>query len=286
MASLRHIRRRIASVKNTQQITRAMKMVAAARLRRAQENALSSRPYSDKMMDVINSLAMRADPGAHPLLAQRQVSKELLVVITADRGLCGGFNTNIIRDAHIIAQRQDDVQRTMLIIGRKGRDFFRRRDVDIFMEKINIFRQLTYEDAKELADSIIEAYLEEQVDRVSLIYNRFISAVSQEVVATTLLPVHTEPPEGDAQPVDYIYEPSVDEVLDLLLKRHIEVQMYRALLESLASEHAARMTAMDSATKNAEEMIEKLTLTYNKARQASITRELIEVVSGADALRG
>jgi F-type H+-transporting ATPase subunit gamma len=286
MPSLRHIKRRIVSVKNTQQITRAMKMVAAARLRRAQENAIASRPYSDKMKEVIDSLALRADPAAHPLLAQREVEREMLVVITADRGLCGGFNTNVIREAHIIVQRDDGIEKTLMTIGRKGRDFFRRRKVDIFREEVGIFRQLTYEDAKKLAGSIIEAYLGEKVSRVTLIYNRFVSAVSQEVVLSTLLPVRTEPPEGEGPPVDFIYEPTVDEVLELLLQRHIEVQLYRAMLESLASEYAARMTAMDSATKNAEEMIDNLTLTYNKARQASITRELIEVVSGADAQKG
>lgn len=286
MPSLRHIRRRIASVKSTQQITRAMKMVAAARLRRAQENALTARPYSDKMMDVINSLALRADPDAHPLLAQRRVNKEMVVVVTADRGLCGGFNTNIIREAHIIAQRDDGIQKTLLIIGRKGADFFRRRNLNIFMTRVNIFRHLSYDDAKDLGQSIIEAYLDEKVDRVVLIYNRFVSAVAQQTVVTTLLPVRTSPKEAEPAPVDYIYEPSVDEVLELVLHRHIEVQIYRALIESLASEYGARMTAMDSATRNAEDMIERLVLTYNKVRQASITKELIEVMSGAEALKG
>jgi len=286
MASLRHIRRRITSVRNTQQITRAMKMVAAARLRRAQENALSSRPYSDKMMDVVNSLAGRADPSAHPLLARRPVQREMLVTITSDRGLCGGFNTNVIREAYIISQREDNIEKTLFVIGRKGRDFFRRRNVDIFREEVGIFRNLTYENAKDMADAIIETYLEEKVDRVTIIYNKFISAVNQEVVSTPLLPVKAESREEETAAADFIYEPTMDEVLELLLQRHIEVQLYRALLESLASEYAARMTAMDSATNNAEEMIDKLTLTYNKIRQATITKELIEVVSGADALRG
>lgn len=286
MPSLRHIRRRIGSVRNTQQITRAMKMVAAARLRRAQENALASRPYSVKMMDVINSLALRADPDAHPLLAQRQVNSEMLVVVTADRGLCGGFNTNIIREAHIIAQRDDGIKKTLLVIGRKGADFFRRRNLNIFMTRVNIFRHLSYDDAKDVGQSIIETYLEEKVDRVILIYNRFISSVAQQVAVTTLLPIRTLTKEAAPPQVDYIYEPSVDEVLKLVLQRHIQVQVYRALLESLAGEYGARMTAMDSATKNAEDMIERLVLTYNKVRQASITKELIEVMSGAEALKG
>jgi F-type H+-transporting ATPase subunit gamma len=291
MPSLIDIRRRIRAVKSTQQITKAMKMVAASRLRRAQERILNARPFAQQMLRVMNSLATRTDPARHPLLALREPrpdSKTMLVVITADRGLCGSFNTNIIKGASAFITEQPRREVAMGLVGRKGRDFFARRGFDVRFERINIFTQLNYADAQTIAKAAIEDFLGEQVDSVYLVYNEFKSVLQQRVVVERLLPIARLEPEvvapGTGPAVEYLYEPSPEAILETLIPRHVEIQVFRALLESAAAEHAARMTAMDTATKNSAEMIEQLTLYMNKVRQAAITREIIEVVSGAEAL--
>ena len=284
MASLRIIRRRIASVKNTQKITRAMKMVSAAKLRRSQDQMMAARPYAYKIAEVIARLAQRSVPENHPLLAPRSEDKLQIVVITSDKGLCGSFNGNVIRQATFFPGEHPNSQVSLTLIGKKGRDFFRRRNVSIRREYIDFFRDISYSAVADIGKEFIKDYLEGEADRIYLIFNEFKSTMQQSVVIQPLLPIGPNIP-GKEDFTDYIYEPSADQVIDDLLNKYVEVRIYHALLESLAGEHAARMTAMDSATKNAEEMIDQLTLTFNKARQAAITTELIEVVSGADALQ-
>jgi len=293
-ASLRDIRKRIASVRSTQQITKAMKMVAAAKLRRAQESILATRPYAKKMLEVLTSLAARTSAEAHPLLARREPRRVEVVVFTSDRGLCGAFNMNLIQRAEKFMEEEKarTEELALSFIGRKGRDYFRRRKVTIRREYVNFFGKVDYLMASRIGQELVQAYTERRVDRIYLLYSEFRSAIQQRVVLEKILPVT---PEADSQApalaagsqtaVEYIYEPSEGEILDKLLPMYVEVQIYRALLESLASEYGARMTAMENATKNAAEMIDKLTLVYNKARQASITKELIEIVSGAEALK-
>jgi F-type H+-transporting ATPase subunit gamma len=284
LATLRDIRRRIGSVQNTKQITRAMKVVAASRLRRSQERIFNARPYADQMMALLESVAARLEQQQHPLLARRPERKILLVVVTADRGLCGAFNANLLRttQSHIRECGADKV--SLVTVGRKGRDFFRRRSVDITTEYVNIFKQLEFSHAKELAEKIIELYTSEKVDAVDLVYNEFKSTMVQNVKVERYLPIEPRVAvEGEFQ-TDYIYEQPPAEILKALLPRYVEVQVFRALLESQAAEYAARMTAMDAATNNAEDLIEALKLKLNRARQAGITKEIIEVVSGAQAL--
>jgi F-type H+-transporting ATPase subunit gamma len=287
MPSLIDLRRRIRAVKNTQQITKAMKMVAASKLRRAQDRIVSARPYALQMQRVLSRVASRVDPSAHPLLAVREVgpaSKTLIVVVTADKGLCGSFNTNIIKAAGGFIRASQQAC-TLGLVGRKGRDFFGRRGFEVLYEQIGIFQKLRYQDAQAIAQTAIEAFVSERVGRVVLVYNEFKSVMSQRVVVDDVLPIARADVGGPSGPeVDYLYEPSPQEIFDQLLPRFIEVQVYRALLESSAAEHAARMTAMDTATKNSADMISSLTLYMNKVRQAAITREIIEVVSGAQAL--
>ena len=287
MPSLIDLRRRIRAVKNTQQITKAMKMVAASKLRRAQERIVSARPYALQMQRVLSRVASRVDPSTHPLLAlreQRPASKTLIVVVTADKGLCGSFNTNIIKAAGGFIRASQQVC-TLGLVGRKGRDFFGRRGFEVLYEQIGIFQKLRYQDAQAIAQTAIEAFISERVDRVVLVYNEFKSVMSQRVVVDELLPIARADVGGPTGPeVDYLYEPAPQEIFNQLLPRFIEVQVYRALLESSAAEHAARMTAMDTATNNSADMISSLTLYMNKVRQAAITREIIEVVSGAQAL--
>jgi len=287
MPSLIDLRRRIRAVKNTQQITKAMKMVAASKLRRAQERIFNARPYALQMRRVLSSLAVRVDPAAHPLLAIREIgadSKTLVVIVTADKGLCGSFNTNIIKAAGGFITTSQQVC-TLGLVGRKGRDFFGRRGFEVLYEQIGIFQKLRYQDAQAIAQTAIEAFVSGTVDRVMLVYNEFKSVMSQRVVVDELLPIaRAEVGASSAPEVDYLYEPSPQEIFDQLLPRYMEVQVYRALVESNAAEHAARMTAMDTATKNSADMISSLTLYMNKVRQAAITREIIEVVSGAQAL--
>lgn len=287
MATLQDIRRRIRSVQSTQKITRAMKLVAAAKLRRAQERILAARPYSDKMGAVLASLALRADRSAHPLLVHRAGNRKVLVVIAADRGLCGAFNSNILRRSleWLRQQGEAEVALTLVVVGRKARDFYRRRPVTVRAAYANFFDRLAYEHAAEVGQELVRAYVEDAADEVHLCYNEFKSAAAQRVTVTKLLPIEPLPvPEREAV-VDFLYEPSATVILDRLLPKDIEVQIYRALLESLAAEYGARMTAMDNATRNAAEMIEVLTIAFNKARQERITKELLEVVAGAEALR-
>jgi F-type H+-transporting ATPase subunit gamma len=290
MPSLIDIRRRVRAVKSTQQITKAMKMVSASKLRRSQERVVNARPYARKMLSVLNSLAARVDPSAHPLLAERPASdgRTLLIVITADKGLCGSFNTNVVKAATVFANDTPARQVAMGLVGRKGRDFFRRRGFDVRYEDVGLFSALKLSHAQAVAARAIEEFTAGRVSSVYLVYNEFKSVMTQRVVVERLLPIARLDESAGADPaagpgVDYLYEPSPVAIISELLPKHVESQIFRALLESAASEHAARMTAMDAATRNASDMIEGLTLYMNKVRQAAITREIIEVVSGAQA---
>jgi len=287
MATLRDIKRRIASVKSTQQITKAMKLVAAAKLRRAQERILEARPYAFKMQEVLSSLALRADPQSHPLLLRRDAGrKKTLVIIAADKGLCGAFNSNIMRRSLELLRATDgEVAMTLIVVGRKARDFYRRRPYTIRSEQIGFFDKLAYAHAAALGQELAKAYVAEEADEIQLVYNEFKSVATQRVVVERLLPIEPLQPPEELAAIDFIYEPSPTAILESLLPKHVEVQVYRALMESLAGEYGARMTAMEAATKNASEMIDLLTLQFNKARQERITRELLEVVGGAEALR-
>ena len=287
MANLKDIRKRIVSVKNTQQITSAMKMVAAAKLRKAQERTEKARPYADKMMEVLGSLALRTDPSSHPLLARRTVGKVMLIIITSDRGLCGAFNQNIIRatERFVFENRKKYSDIMFTIIGKKGYDYFRKRDVNRYKNYTGISGKIDYELAGRITWDMIDVFLTQATDEIYLLYNRFKSAATQEMVFDRILPfTRLKIPEGEMV-LEYIFEPSEEDILDDIIVKNLEIQLFRALLESEASEHGARMTAMDSATSNAEEMIEKLTLDYNRARQESITNELMEIVGGAEALK-
>jgi len=288
MPSLIDLRRRVRAVKNTQQITKAMKMVAASKLRRAQERMSNARPYAQQMQRVLASLASRVDPSAHPLLALREpgpASRTLVIIVTADKGLCGSFNTNIIKAGAMFVAESPQVC-TLGLVGRKGRDFFARRGFDVMYEEVGIFQKLAYSHAQGIAQNAIELFTSGQVDRVMLIYNEFKSVMTQRVVVDQLLPIARADVDTavSANQVDYLYEPSAQEIFNQLLPRYVEVQVYRSLLESNAAFFAAQMTAMDTASKNATDMIASLTLFMNKVRQAAITREIIEVVSGAQAL--
>lgn len=283
MPALIDIRRRIRSVKNTQKVTRAMKMVSAAKLRRAQEAIFAARPFARKMMEVLNRMASRADPGAHPLLEDRGEGKVLAVVITADKGLCGAFNANIIRTVTRFLAERPTVEVQFSLVGRKGRDFFRRRDVQVRSEHVGVFQALRFETAREIAADLIQAFTRKDVDRVFLVHNEFKSVIQQPLVIDRILPIerHQIRPEEEDSELDYLYEPDPAAIFDEILPKHVEMQVWRALLESVAAEHGARMTAMDAATNNATDLIDRLTLHMNKVRQAAITKEIIEVVSGA-----
>jgi F-type H+-transporting ATPase subunit gamma len=290
MASLKDIKKRIGTVKNTQQITKAMKMVSAAKLRRAQEAVVAARPYADKMADVLSSLALREDADSHPLLAERGKGKALIVLITGDRGLCGGFNTNISKAAERFIREKGEGFESyeLLIVGRKGNDYLKRRaglEIAKVHENLVGTGQVSYPIGALLGQEVIDLYRNGDYDGVFLVYNAFQSAMTQVQTVTQLLPIVPKEVEEGAQVSDYIYEPNATEVLEEILPKHIEVQIFRSLLESSASEHGARMTAMDSASKNASEMIGKLTLQYNRARQASITKELLEIISGAESIK-
>ena len=293
MPSLLDIRRRIRAVKSTQQITKAMKMVAASRLRRAQDRIQQARPFATQMLRVLNSLASRVDPSAHPLLDERKAPRAggrvLLIVITADRGLCGSFNANVIKSAAAFVAETPGREVALGLVGRRGRDYFARRGFAVRYEQINLFAKLSFADAQAIAKAAIEAFVGGEADGVYLVYNEFKSVLQQRVVVERLLPIPRggltdEAREAEGPTIDYLYEPEPKQLFKDLLPNHVEVQVYRALLESAAAEHAARMTAMDAATRNSAEMIDQLTLYMNKVRQAAITREIIEVVSGAEAL--
>ena len=295
MPNLLDIRRRIKSVKNTQQITKAMKMVSAAKLKRAQDRVVMARPFANKMGEVLGELASRTDQDFHhPLLDLRGDQRYLLVLITADKGLCGGFNTNLTKAAQAFLRENPDKNVEIMAIGRKGRDFFRSRHATITSEFLGLTGKgrVEFSEALEVAQAIIKEYTEDkEIDKVFLIYNEFKSVLSQRVVLEQLLPVsraeagqEEEKPQQAASLVDYIYEQPPEQMFTTLLPRLIQTQIFRALLESVASEQGARMTAMDSASKNASELIDSLTLNMNRIRQAAITNEIIEVVSGAAAL--
>jgi F-type H+-transporting ATPase subunit gamma len=298
MPSLLDLRRRIRAVKSTQQITKAMKMISASKLRRAQERVVGARPFARQMQRVLTSVASRVDPASHPLLAERELgpdAKVMLIVITADKGLCGSFNTNIIKAASGFITSAAGSGVDLGLVGRKGRDFFRRRGFQVRIEEIGLFQRVKYADAQRIAHAAIEEFTSGRVSKIFIVYNEFKSVMQQRVVTEQLLPISIGSdaggPQGDKAAnapvpgdIDYLYEPAPHDIFEQLLPKHIEIQVYRALLESAAAEHAARMTAMDAASKNSGEIIDNLTLYMNKVRQAAITREIIEVVSGAQAL--
>ncbi len=282
MPNIRDIRRRIRSARSIQQITRAMKFVSHARLRRAQDRVIAARPYARQMLAVLNSLAQRVPEQSHPLLVQREGGSIELLVISADKGLCGAYNTNIIRQALEFVSRHPEGAVELNILGKRARDFFRRRPAyAVRHEAINVLSRLTFADAAAIARGVIEDFERGEVSQVWLVYNEFKSVIQQRVVLEPLLPVRRLEIAGESRGLDYIYDEPPQKIFANLLPRHVETQVYRALLEAAASEHGARMTAMEAATNNAGEMIENLTLYANKVRQAGITKELIEVVSGA-----
>lgn len=295
MPNLLDIRRRIKSVKNTQQITKAMKMVSAAKLKRAQDRVVTARPFANKMIEVLGGLAERtSEDFHHPLLDVRDDERYLLVLVTADKGLCGAFNTNLIKAAQLFIRENSGKKIDILAVGRKGRDFFRRRGANLVGEYIGITGKgrVDFSEALEIARDVIKRFTEdEEIDKAFVIYNEFKSVLQQRVATEQLLPVARASSDGSAQAatnqpvtlVDYIYEQPPAEIFARLLPRLVETQIFRALLESIASEQGARMTAMDSASKNARELIDSLTLNMNRVRQAAITNEIIEVVSGAAA---
>jgi F-type H+-transporting ATPase subunit gamma len=285
MATLRDIKRRIRSVESTQKITKAMKLVAAAKLRRAQERIIGARPYAQKMGELLGSLVGRVGDDGHPLLARRTGGRKRLVVITADKGLCGAFNSNILRASLSYLREAANVDLTLVVVGKKARDFYRRRQWTVKSEMLGFFDRLAYSHAQELAGGLMADYLAGDTDEVHLIYNEFRSVAVQRVSRQQLLPIEAEAAGGEPATGEYIFEPGPDAILASLLPRHVTTQVYRALMESVAGEFGARMTAMEAATKNAKEMIGVLTIQYNKARQERITKELLDIVGGAEALR-
>lgn len=301
MASLRDIRKRIRTVKNTRQITKAMKMVSAAKLRKAQDAIIAARPYAQMLDQIISDLAARSadEEMAHPLLTARPIKRAEVVLLTSDRGLAGGFNSNVIRRANRFLYENSGLERIQFsTVGRKGHDFFRGRGQNIRKDFGGLYQRLSYMSAKAVAEELTASFLNGEVDAVYIIYNEFLSAISQKIVVSQMLPLQTFGPAQAAAPggaapsaptastqVDFKYEPSRQEVLDRLVPQAVSIKLYRALLESVASEHGARMSAMENATSNATDMIGKLSLHYNRTRQAVITKELMEIVSGAEALK-
>jgi F-type H+-transporting ATPase subunit gamma len=286
MATLKAIRRRVASVRNIQQITKAMKMVSAARLRRAQEAALAARPYAEKLEAVLQNLASQGATLSHPLLETREEKNVDLILITSDRGLCGGFNSNLIRTAEAFTRERSGQKVTISLVGRRGFDYFKRRSVTMGEQHINLFGKFTPPLAHEIGARMSQRFLNEETDGVYVLYARFRSAISQIPTIDKILPVSSKEGASTQAPLEYLYEPAPEELLASLLTRYADMLIYRAMLESVASEHGARMTAMESATSNAVEMIGRLTLDMNRARQSSITRELLEIVSTSEALKG
>jgi len=290
MPNLRDIRTRIRSIKNTQQLTYTMKLVSATKLRRAQEQILAARPYAKRMLQVLNSLATRAHPDSHPLLTWREEKKAELVVITADRGLCGGFNANILKAALEAIRRREGADPAVTAVGKKARDFFRRRRVPMRREMVDIFRKVSYTHAADLAQDLMRRYTSGERDAIYVVYNEFKSAIQQRVTVEKLFPVDVQEEFHAARAEaatggSYLYEPDEADLLNALVPKHFQVQTYRILLESAAAEHGARMAAMDGATRNAGQLIKRVTLYYNKTRQAAITKELMDIVGGAEALK-
>jgi len=287
MPSLIDLRRRVRATKSTQQITKAMKMVSSSKLRRAQERMAHSRPFAIGMERVFNSVASRTDSSRHPLLAERVAGdKTLLVIITADRGLCGSFNANVIKAAtHFVLEHKFKREEVALaLVGRKGRDLLIRRGFDVRYEETGLFQNVKWSSAQKIAQTCITEFTTGDVTNVYLVYNQFKSMIAQQVVVEQLLPIPRKAPETPGEAIDYLFEPDPEQLLNSLLPFHVAVQIMRALVESSAAEHAARMTAMENATRNASEMVDQLTLYMNKVRQAAITREIIEVVSGAQSV--
>jgi F-type H+-transporting ATPase subunit gamma len=287
MATLLDFRRRIRSVKNTQQITRAMKFVSAARLRRAQEAALAARPYAKELMRLLRSIMGRIEAPQHALLSRRPEERILVLVLSGERGLAGAFNSNILREAFKFFKSHQGKKLSVIPVGKKGRDAMRKAGMQFAGEYVNVLARVDFGVAREIANLITSLYAEEKVDAVYMIFSEFKNVIAPNLITEKLLPVERiEPSSGEgkqtgADKVDYIYEQPAERLLDRLLPRYVETQVLRALLESSAAEHAARMTAMEAATKNAGDVIEALTLHMNKVRQAAITKEIIEIVSGA-----
>ena len=288
MATLREIRRRIASVENIKQVTEAMRVVAAARLRRAQENILATRPFAEKFNAILSHLIAQIENPTHPLLENRDLKNVCLISISADRGLCGSFNSNVIRSTAERAQHYQDGGAAVKIIcvGRRTRDYFVRRDYEVIAEYVNIFRDLKFESAVDIVHEFEHLYTELQIDKVEVIYNNFKSAILQTVLVEQLLPPSPEAPTGDELFLDYLYEPGQEEIFQSVLAKHLNMQMWKVLLDSNAAEQAARMAAMENATRNATDLIDELILQRNRARQTQITTEISEIVSGAAALEG
>ena len=286
MATLKEIRKRVSSVQNIQQITKAMKMVSAARLRRAQEAALAARPYAEKLEAVLQNLAVQGDELAHPFLTQREENNVTLIVITSDRGLCGGFNSSLSRAAESFLRERTEQKVNLILIGRRGYDHFKRRDVTIAEEHINLFGRLSSDLAHDIGRRIGEQFLTGETDGFYVLYAKFRSALVQIPTIDKILPIAPTEQAEDHALLDYLYEPAPQTLLASLLERYIDMLIYRAMLESVASEHGARMTSMDSATNNAVDMIDRLTLDMNRARQASITSELLEIVATGESLKG
>ncbi len=292
MPSLQSLRRKIAAFKNTQKITKAMKMVAAAKLKRSQDRILAARPYAHKMRGVLSNLSRRVNRSSHPLLQKREGKKVEVLVITSDRGLCGGFNGNIVRkSADFLRQSESQgLQVKLSIVGRKGRDYFRRRAWTIRQEWAGVFDKLSFEHAIDIGGDLTDHFVKGTFDELYVVYNEFKSAIQQRVIVEKLFPIDTAAEFGTAQAEgttggSYIYEPDEAELLNVLVPKHFQIQTYRILLESAAAEHGARMAAMDGATRNAGQLIKKVTLYYNKTRQAAITKELMDIVGGAEALK-
>ena len=288
MPSLKDIRRRISSVKSTQKITRAMKLVAAARLRKAQENITQARPYANELRAMIAELALRTEEHDHPLLAIREPRRVMLLVLTSDRGLCGAFNANVLREAQTyLAEHKDEHEEVQLaVLGKKGREYLEFRDIEInqYFPGLDVGNAL--ERAEEMCAKVVDGFLGEDLDKVYVLYNEFKSAMSQRIVVEQLLPIEPMELPDDAAPGEFAYEPDKETILENILPMYLQVELYRAALESTASEYGARMTAMENATNSANDMIATLTLQYNKARQAAITTELGEIVGGAEAMKG
>lgn len=296
MATLREIKTRITGVRNTQKITKAMKMVAAAKLRRAQEAIVAARPYARKMDELMRHLVGNVNPDIHPLLKPRKTKRVLVIVVSGDRGLCGAFNSNIIRTAvehgkNRYANLRDEPHGLKyLVVGKKSFDFFNKGGYELYSKHVGIFGGLEFNHARNIVREVREGYLSGEFDRVDVIYNEFKSVIQQRIVVEQFLPIPPEEKKEEERQkvhsqIEYIYEPSSVDIMNDLLPRHLDFQMWRVLLESNAAEQGARMTAMGNATENARELIRDLTLSYNKARQAGITKELLEIVSGAEALK-
>ncbi len=286
MATLRNIKRRIASVRSTQQITKAMKMVAAAKLRKAQNQLISARPYARELEEVLGHIAGRMKRNQHPLLEMRKIRRVCYVVVSADRGLCGSFNSNISRRALQEFKQSAALNPAVVTIGSKGYDYLTRRDVPVLAHHVDVFNKLDFSQAQRIADQLAAWYAAGKFDQIMVIYNEFKNAVQQKIIVEQLLPIIPLVPEENRFPVGFIFEPSPDRVLKEICPLNLHIQLWRILLESHASELGARMTAMGTATDNAADMIKELVLYYNKARQAAITKELTELIGGAEALKG